>query len=263
MKTISILGCGWYGLPLGVALLEAGYLLKGSTTREQRLGVLQGAGVCPFLIDLSLPGFLIESDFLNCDVLVIAMPPKTTKTGADAYPDQLSALFKQLENSLIKDVILISSIGIYGDVNAIVNEETLPVSQTGAAKSLLTAEELAQRDTHFRTTIIRFGGLIGPNRNLATHFAGRMGIPNGRAPINLIHLSDCIGITKAIIEKEAFGFIYNAVAPTHPTRAEFYSRLCATSRLEPPQFIDELTGWKQVDSKNIPLQLRYQWKVTF
>ena len=40
-ETITILGCGWLGLPLAKALVKAGYQVKGSTTREENLETLR------------------------------------------------------------------------------------------------------------------------------------------------------------------------------------------------------------------------------
>ena len=53
MKTISLLGCGWLGLPLAKQLIEKGYTVKGTTTTEDRMSVLECAGVVPYLPALS------------------------------------------------------------------------------------------------------------------------------------------------------------------------------------------------------------------
>ena len=46
-KKIAILGCGWLGLPLAKSLLSKGYKVKGSTTSESKLEILENAGVLP------------------------------------------------------------------------------------------------------------------------------------------------------------------------------------------------------------------------
>ncbi|WP_321539617.1 NAD(P)-binding domain-containing protein [Flavobacterium piscinae] len=48
MKQISILGCGWLGMPLAKHLLQKGYSIKGSTTTETKLELLQNEGITPF-----------------------------------------------------------------------------------------------------------------------------------------------------------------------------------------------------------------------
>ena len=41
MRNVSILGCGWLGKPLAISLLDDGYSLKGSTTKEEKLALLE------------------------------------------------------------------------------------------------------------------------------------------------------------------------------------------------------------------------------
>ncbi|MES2650899.1 MAG: NAD(P)H-binding protein [Bacteroidota bacterium] len=258
-ETISILGCGWYGLAVAQALLADGYLVKGSTTNPQKLASLKEIGIEPYLINLASDTDQFDTEFFICDVLIISIPPRKRENDLMSYVDQI----KRISLMEFNQVIFISSTGIYQDGNFIVDENTVPQPTSEVGKSLLTAETLLRQSSHFTTTIIRFGGLIGPNRNLARHFAGKVGISNGLAPINLIHLHDCIGLTKAILHKKTFGLIYHGVAPTHPTRSDFYMQACIDSGFEKPEFIQELLDWKQIESVVVPAVLKYEWKVLF
>ena len=72
MTKISILGCGWLGLPLAKALLEKGFSVNGSTTSTEKLSILENAGISPFLISLdsksvsgAIESFLQESRYFN------------------------------------------------------------------------------------------------------------------------------------------------------------------------------------------------------
>ena len=258
-ETISILGCGWYGLALAEALLADGYLVKGSTTSPQKLIQLQEVGVKPYLINLASDNNPVDFDFFSCDVLIISIPPRKRVDNSVNYLNQI----KRINSLAVSEVIFISSTGIYQDGNFRVDENTAPEPTNDVGKSLLAAENSLRQNLPLTPTIIRFGGLIGPNRNLARHFAGKKGISNGLAPINLIHLYDCIGLTKAILQKKAFGLTYHGVAPTHPTRADFYTQACIDSGFEKPEFINELGDWKQIDSTVVPKILKYNWKVLF
>jgi nucleoside-diphosphate-sugar epimerase len=60
MKTISILGCGWLGIPLAETLIQKGFSIKGSTTSANKLSVLQNKGIEPFAISLEADG--VEGD---------------------------------------------------------------------------------------------------------------------------------------------------------------------------------------------------------
>ncbi len=258
-ETISILGCGWYGLALAQALLADGYVVKGSTTNPQKLTELKEIGIKPYLINLASDNDPVDTEFFSSDVLIISIPPRKREDNSISYLDQI----KRVSTFAHNQVIFISSTGIYQDGNFRVNENTVPEPTSEVGKSLLAAEFFLRESLQFTTTIIRFGGLIGPNRNLARHFAGKTGIANGLAPINLIHLYDCIGLTKVILQKKAFGLIYHAVAPTHPTRSDFYTQACIDSGFEKPEFINELGDWKQIESEAIPTVLNYKWKILF
>lgn len=221
-QTISILGCGWYGLAMAKELVANGYTVKGSTTSEDKLETLRKFNIKPFLINFDGEGSTYDANFFDCDVLIISIPPKRN-VQAD-YPNKIQNIALAAKKNKVKHIIFISSTGIFQNGNFIVDEETTPEPNTNAGKALFTAEEVLKATRTFITTIIRFAGLIGPERNLAKHFAGRTDIANGSAPINLIHLTDCIGITKAIIEQKAFGNIYHGVTPSHPSKKDFYTK---------------------------------------
>ncbi len=251
-ETISILGCGWYGLALAEALLADEYVVKGSTTSENKLAQLKEVGIEPYLLNFASPEPEFDVNFFNCEVLIISIPPRRNSEASISYADQIKCICTIASSANVKHVIFISSTGIYQDGNFIVDENTIPQPTSETGKSLLAAETFLSQNTQFTTTIIRFGGLMGPNRNLAKHFAGKTGISNGLAPINLIHLYDCIGLMKAVLQKKAFGLLYHGVSPSHPTRAAFYTQACIDSGFEKPDFINELVTWKQIESVNVP-----------
>ncbi|MGY3212243.1 NAD(P)H-binding protein [Mucilaginibacter sp. HD30] len=258
---ISILGCGWYGKALAIEFLKKGIIVKGSTTSPQKLQVLDADGIMPYLIDLAPENEIIDPDFFKCDILWVCIPPKARAGKGLAYIVQIRELINIIKDQHISQVVLISSTGVYGDRNTVVTEMDEPMPDSEAGKILLEAEELLKQETSFTTTIIRFAGLIGPDRDPGRFFAGKTNIPNGDAPVNLIHLHDCLSISYSIIEKQAFGNTYNAVSPQHPTRAEFYTKVAARSGLEKPQFIDEKNSWKIIESVNVPSRLGYTYKV--
>lgn len=257
IKTISILGCGWYGLPMAKSLINQGYHLKGSTTTSGKINVLSDAGIQPYLINTEKESF--DEEFFECDLLIISIPPKVNSDQLP-YPLKLKNIATAAQKAGVKQIILISSTGIYEDGNFVVDETVEPRPKTPSGMALKEAEAVLLNNNAFTSTIIRFAGLIGPNRNLAKHFAGKTAIPNGNAPINLIHLDDCLGLTQSIIHQKAFGKIYHGVTPSHPTRKAFYSQACISSGFEPAFFKDELLNWKQVESKNIP-KLGYEFRV--
>lgn len=260
-ETISILGCGWYGLALGKALLAEGYRVKGSTTSENKLKLLEEAGIEPYLVNFGETALPHNQAFFASDILFISIPPKRNLPQPEDYLRKMESIKLAVEKSQVQQVVFISSTGIFEDGNFVVDETVNPQPDSPAGNALLGAEKLLKNSPVFTTTIIRFGGLFGPNRNLAKHFAGRQAIANGLAPINLIHLDDCIQISLELLKQKAFGHIYHGVSPFHPSRAEFYTKACLVNGLESPEFLPEKTAWKEIISMNLPTQLNYVFKV--
>ena len=258
---ISILGCGWYGKALAIELVKKGIIVKGSSTSFEKKELLQAEGIDPYVINLSAENRTIDPVFFSCDILWISIPPKARSGKGLEYLAQIKDLTGIIKEQGIQQVVLISSTGVYGDNNTIVTELDDPNPDSEAGCILLEAENILKSETGFTTTIIRFAGLIGPGRDPGRFFAGRSDIPNGDAPVNLIHLADCIGISCAIIDKQAFGDIYNASSPEHPSRADFYTAAAERSGLKKPHFISEKKNWKIVSSKNAPSILQYTYKV--
>lgn len=260
--TVSILGCGWYGLALAKSLVNKWIKVKGSTTTNEKLSSLAEHGIEPYLINLTPTTAFIDPDFFDCDILWISIPPKARAGQGEEYLLKIKRLIDLININNVKQVVLISSTGIYGDNNSEVTELDAPKPDSESGKILFAAEELFNQQTSFTTTIIRFGGLIGPDRDPGRFFAGKIDVPNGDAPVNLIHLTDCIGVSNAIIEKLAFGHTFNAVSPYHPTRADFYTTAALISGLEVPEFVEEKQAWKIVSSVNVEPILGYQYQAT-
>lgn len=259
---VSIVGCGWFGLELGKKLVMEGHHVRGSTTSPAKLPVLENEGIEPFLIDFTGEGISpADPLFFHCDVLVITIPPKVRSNHANRYIPILQSLILSLTDHAVHRVIFISSTGVYGDVNSRVDETTIPLPHSLSGKTLLEAESLFRQNNSFATTIVRFAGLTGPGRDPANFFSGKKDIPNGRAPVNLIHLDDCCGVCLAILKQQAFGYIINACAPDHPEKMEFYSKCCIRAGIPQGEFSDELLNWKIVDSVYIRALLSYAFSV--
>lgn len=270
MKKISILGCGWLGLPLAKALIEKGFSVNGSTTSEDKIVLLQNAGINPFLISLESVGVSGNcNDFLDeSETLIIDIPPKLR---GDNAVNPLEAVFVKkmqhqiphIEKSTVKNVLFVSSTSVYPEDNSIITEDSPLNPETESGKQLVAVEELLQSNPNFKTTIIRFGGLIGEDRHPIPFLAGKRNLENPKAPINLIHQVDCIGIILEILrqaqnDKLEFGETFNAVAPFHPCRDDYYTQKAIDFGLELPQFnLESPTFGKTILSSKVETVLGY------
>ncbi|MDO3643320.1 SDR family oxidoreductase [Mucilaginibacter sp. L3T2-6] len=259
--TISILGCGWYGKALATALIADGHRVKGSATSAEKLAALADAGIEPFVVDFKADQETYTPEFFACDVLIISIPPRTRHGEGSDYLRKIQRIIDAVTHYGGKNVIYISSTAVYGESCTEVTEADIPKPDTASGEILLQAENLFNAQQTLKTTIIRFGGLVGHGRHPGRFFAGKKNVPNGRAPVNLVHLTDCIGISKVVIRQNKFGLIINGVAPHHPQKMNFYRRAAAQAGLEIPQFMDELNAWKIVDSTVLLQELNYQFSV--
>lgn len=267
MKQISILGCGWLGLSLAKSLLENGFLINGSTTSPDKILALQKVGINPFLIFISESEILgnMELFLNNSEILIIDIPPKLRGNPSEKFVAKIQNLIPFLEKSSLKKVIFVSSTSVYTDDNSVVTESTIPQPETESGKQLLEAEFLLQNNNDFQTTIVRFGGLIGDDRHPITFLAGRKNIENPDGPINLIHQKDCIGIILKIIchtePVEVWNATFNAVAPFHPSRKDYYTKKAMELNLEIPEFDESKPSiGKTVLSEKIERVLGYTFQ---
>ena len=256
---ISILGCGWLGLPLAEKLVQLGFQVKGSTTTPAKLNTLAATGLQPYLIHLEKATTQTLADFLRTDMLIISFPPKIRAGKGAAYVNQINILKQAIQQASLHNILFISSTAVYPDVNTTVTE-TLDIPDSLSPNYLREAEELI-RNTQVPTTILRLAGLVGLNRHPGRFFAGKENVPNPQGPVNLIHLDDCLQVILEIIKQNKCNQVYNACADEHPSRKEFYTAATAALNLPLPHFAapSPADTFKIISSEKLKKELQYRF----
>ena len=208
-KTISILGCGWLGKALAIELIKKNYSVKGSTTSSHKINELKSIGIQAHLINIS-EFTLDSSEFLKSDCLIIAITSKQS--------DDFKQLITLIEHSAIKEIIFVSSTSVYPLNNSVVTE-----ASTIQVTPLSKIESLFLDNNKLKTTILRFGGLFGYDRQPGNFFKNDTVIKSPEGYINFIHRDDCIGIIEQLINQGVSRTILNACSGSHPKRREFYT----------------------------------------
>jgi len=243
MKRVSVLGCGWLGKPLSISLLDEGYSVKGSTTTEEKLELLEMNNITPYIVNIS--EFEEFDSFLNSDILIISITSKDV--------DGFQNLISQIESSDVQKVIFISSTSVYGRLNKVMTEEDVVLKTP-----LTEIEDLFRQNNFFETTIIRFAGLFGDERHPSNWFKNGRKIPQPKGFVNMIHKEDCIEIIHTIIDQNCWGQTFNACSNHHPTRREFYTIAKLSNDFEVPEFEDnDVYEWKIISSKKLQDMLDY------
>lgn len=248
-QILAVLGCGWLGFPLAKRLVAQGYTVKGSTTTLDKLPQLEKEGIQAYPIALSavaseLDTLTIETFLKNVHQLIINIPPKLRTTPTENFVAKIEHLLPFIKKAGISRVIFVSSTSVYADLEGfpVITEKNEPNPDTEGGKQLWTTEQVLQNQTEFQTTVIRFGGLIGADRHPSKHLAGRKNVENPNAPINLVHLEDCLAVLEKVVTNEnTNGQTYNVVAPFHPSRQDYYTNKAKAMNLEAPEFVENQT----------------------
>jgi len=263
MHQISVLGCGWLGFPLALSLTQKGFKIKGSTTSKDKMGFLNKHNIEPYLLYLSentIDG-QIDSFLAGSQTLVINIPPGMRGQNAPPFSKKIEVLLQSIETSTVQQVLFVSSTSVFADFQGEVDEGTPPQPDSPSGKELLKAEQLLMKNNSFKSSVVRFGGLIGEDRHPVNVLAGREGLSGGNAPVNLIYQEDCIGIIETIIENKYWGKIIHGVSPEHPLKKDYYTKTAFHKNLKPPVFNAEtVRHYKCVLSKYVSNDLGYTFK---
>lgn len=247
---ISIFGCGWLGLPLAKALKKDGHLLKGLVRSVESLKKLETEEINSFLGDIENPE-QIHPDFFDCDLLIISLPHKNI--------ENFKKLKELIEKQSVSKVIYTSSTSVYQNNNDWVDEINGPLNPDSI---ILKIEEIL-KSGDYNFTCFRMSGLLGPNRHPGNFFqkSGRK-VPQPCSLTNMIHIEDCIGIIKAIIDQQKWNEVYNGCSPDHAEKIKFYSECATLLGHKPPEMdFSQEPSFKIVDGGKVTKELGYQYQI--
>lgn len=251
MRSISIIGIGWLGLPLAKVLISEGHHIKGTCQTDKKVERLRSQSMEAYRWQL---GEDVHNELLGHPIYVLCLPPSQ-----EDFIKNFNKLCKQITHKEVR-VIFTSSTGIYPDEDAIWEERHLIEPKTPRQRTLLGAEELIKK--HFDNyVILRLGGLVGPNRHPVKTLSGQKNLSSPHAPVNLIHQNDCLQIMATAVSLNSFQGVYNCVSDEHPSRLEYYTEMAKRYQLPVPEFesSDEELAGKIISNRKIKKDLNYEF----
>lgn len=247
INSISILGSGWLGMPLAHRLSQLGHRVHISTRSPAKQAELTAQGLPGYLLDIDSTDD-ISPAFFDSDILIIAITSKNK--------DGFARLISASADSPVQHVLFISSSSVYQNLNREVSEDEGAEDPT---HPLYQIETLFRENPNFTTSIIRFSGLVGPARHPGHFFRGGKTVKQADAPINLIHLDDCIGLIETVIGQSAWGEVFNGCSDAHPIKREFYPLVAKAIDMPCPVFsVAQTPSYKIVSNDKIKQKLGYQ-----
>ena len=126
---------------------------------------------------------------------------------------------------------------------------------------MIEIENLFRSNIHFKTTVIRFSGLLGYNRKPGNFFKNGKVIPNPEGFVNMIHQDDCVSIIEQIILQNYWNTTFNGCADTHPKRRDFYQKAFSEIGMRTPVFNEnDPKQIKIISSQKLKDQLNFTFK---
>ncbi len=244
--SIAVIGAGWLGTALAIHLEQNGFAVKASSRKQEKLDELQSKNISTFYFNLEDPS-TFRSKLFDADIYVICLSLSIPTDKLTYWENIITEFLTYLKSKKPKKVLLMSSIGLISNLGKTINELDAEHLALEPSYSLI-AENSLQKLHPWPGFIFRLGGLIGPGRDLTKHFSGKSNIPNGLAPVNLIHLRDLVDIIHKAIEENLPNNVLHIIHNQHPSRMDFYTNLCQIMQKPLPTFSAELKDWKIIDS---------------
>lgn len=260
MKTIAVIGCGWLGFPLAQQLVEHGFFVFGSVTRQEKFHQLCQSGIEAVQLIVSDNELICSNhEIFDAEIIIINIPPGRSNTEPGDYCSKIKLLLESLKKENAT-VIFVSSTSVYADNAGLVDENSETIPSAAGGMVMLRAEQTVR---HYfpKAIIVRPGGLIGYNRVPGKFLSGKKSLKDENAPVNLIHRDDLVNVLLHIVQFPPAGEVYNACMDLHPVRKDFYSRLAMRENLPLPEFLSVSVekSYKVVSSEKFKNQFNYQF----
>lgn len=266
MKKVAIVGLGWLGMPLAMALTSRGYQVVGSKTTPDGVDAARMCGIdcypLVFLPEMQCDAADLDT-LLNVDALIITLPARRTVEGSELYFQAVQQLVDSALAHNVRRIIFTSSTSVYGEGSGTMREDSPlhPVSPSG--KVLAELENWFHRLPNTSVDVLRLAGLVGADRHPGRFMAGKTNVQGGKSGVNLVHQDDVIAAMILLLSLPKGGHIYNLCAPAHPAKQQFYPVLARQLNLPEPQFAETAEDAKKgkvIDGNRICKELGFEYQ---
>ncbi len=264
MKKVAIVGLGWLGMPLAMALTARGWQVTGSKTSPDGVDAARRCGIEAFQLVLT-PEIECEADelatLMAVDALVVTLPASRTVQGGEDYMQAVQNVVDTALAHKVPRIIFTSSSSVYGTGSGVMKESSVLQPESVAGKTLVELENWLHDLPGTSVDVVRLAGLVGPNRHPGRFLAGKTGLDNGGHAVNLVHLDDVVDAIVLLLQTPKGGRVYNLCASKHPARDDFYPFVSKQLGLEPPTFVSEpeREAGKVVDGSKICNELGFEY----
>jgi len=242
---VLIIGAGWLGNQLIPELQQAGCDVSATRRSEAGLATLP-ASVQPLLWDGQTPPDALLQAAATDAVIICAIPPGRRSSTAEQYLHSVQQVVSLAAKA--RALFFCSTTSVFSGCSGLLDEQS-PLSMHPQAASVVAGEQLAQSAGN--TVIVRLGGLIGPGRHPA-RFCQHGPMAGAELPVNLVHAADvCQALRLMALAPPSGGSVFHLVAPSHPSKAEFYRQACQHAGAPAPEFVAATESARIVQSEQL------------
>ncbi|RWR01213.1 hypothetical protein ED28_14930 [[Pantoea] beijingensis] len=266
MKRVAIIGLGWLGMPLAMALTARGWEVCGSKTTPDGVDAARKCGINAFQLELK-PELVCDADDLDkllkgIEALVITLPASRTAEGGETYMQAVQQVVDSALAFNVPRILFTSSTSVYGTASGVMKESSPREPETVAGKTLVALENWLHDLPGTSVDVLRLSGLVGPGRHPGRFLAGKTDIAQGNHGVNLVHLDDVVEAIVLLLQTPKGGHIYNLSAPEHPARNQFYPAVAKLLGLTPPTFLPDENDarGKIIDGNTICNELGFDYR---
>ena len=235
-----IVGCGYVGLPLGQALVQAGHQVSGLRRSASSAEELQRAGLNPIIADITRRADLDKiSGAFDWIINTVASSGGGVEDYRAVYLRGTCCLIDWLSARPPQKYIHTSSTSVYAQTDGSTVTEESPAEPSSETSRVLVETERAllhaAREKNFPALILRVAGIYGPERGhpFKQYLRGEARISgDGSRLMNMIHRDDVVRAILAALERGRPGEIYNATDDEPVTQRNFFTWLA--SKLDGP-----------------------------
>lgn len=235
---VAILGSGYVGTALAVELVRRGVDGVVTTTRSSRRDELRAMGLTPVVLTLPdddrLPDLLRD----RTGVCLTVAPTEECRDYRAVYLQSARGVVAALRGTPVTRLIYTSSTSVYGQDDGGWVDESAPTEPvTDNAKVLLETERCllgATAPAGLHVTVLRLGGIYGPDRNPADRIRQAAGTvrDDGETYLNMIHRDDIVSAMFRLLTFPHHG-VLNLSDDEPSTRRASYDRVLAAAGLAP------------------------------
>ena len=259
LEKIAIIGCGYVGTALARYWERQGYSIAATTTRQERVTELERVAT-QVVVMKGEDSQTMEAFLHDRDTVVLSIAPISDRqVDAEVYRKTYIPTAHNLVAALhktpsVKQVFYLSSCSVYGNKQGNWVDETSRVDRQSEYNQILSETEqllLNSESDNTKISILRLGGIYGPQRELTKRFAKLAGktIPgSSKTYTSWVYLDDIVAAID-FLRQRRLGGIYNLVNDFDLTIGELSDLVCDRQGIERITWNNSQPGYRLLNAR--------------